>query len=177
MMKKLEQVLDKSLFGKGVAKSWQSLVDEIQSGECQILWSGDRPIRQISVLKIQILADEASDFPGASLYEAYQEFLDGRRRSRDLFGLSEKIKPGEDLDTAAVRALQEELGINSSQVAVQLDPEQKVEEKESPSYPGLVTRYVFHAALVVLKADVVLPRYEEIQPDKKTVFVWRNIKS
>lgn len=169
----LEKVLDLSLYGQGSAKSWQSLVQEVESGDCIILWEGDRLVREISVIKIEIIASLASDFPGATLFEDYQEFSDGRRRSRNFFGLSEKVKSGEDLDLAAVRAIKEELGVDGDQFSLQLDPCREVKVHESPSYPGLLTRYVFHAATAVLDAEAVMPQYEEVQPDKKTFFVWK----
>lgn len=171
--KKLEQVLDRSLYGQGDAKSWESLIEEIETGECHIVWSDNFPVREVSVLRIEVIASEDSQFPGAYLYKVYQEFSDGRRRKRKLSGLSEKIKPGEDLDKAAARAISEELGIDSSLAAIQIDPCQEVFEEESPSYPGLMSRYLFYIATAHLDASVVKEFYVEIQKDKQTLFRWR----
>ena len=156
------------MYGSGEAKYWDSLLKEIESGECQIEWEGDRPIRVIRVLKIDV-----SDPDGNSLYEAYQEFNDGRRRERGLWGISEKLQPGEDLQIAVVRAMAEELGIKTSQFSFMTDPCHEVEEKESPSYPGLLTRYITYSATAYLDYDAVRDTYVEVQEDKKTVFVWK----
>lgn len=155
-------------YGKGEAKSWESLIKEVESGECSIEWEDDKPIRVIRVLKIAVC-----DPDGNNLYEAYQEFNDGRRRERGLWGVSEKVKPDEDLLSAVPRAIQEELGIELSQFSFQIDPQIEIEDKESPSYPGLMTRYVKRSAVVYLDESAVKPEYVEIQLDKKTVFVWR----
>lgn len=67
--------------------------------------------------------------------------------------MSEKMKPGEDPESAAVRAIREELGsvIGSPEIEVgdivTIDPnsyEMRVEERSSGSYPGLPGCYVLH---------------------------------
>lgn len=72
-----------------------------------------------------------------------------RKRGRPL---SEKMKPNEDPESAAVRAVKEELGsvIGESEVCdvVTIDPnsyEMRVEERDSGSYPGLPCCYVLHS--------------------------------
>lgn len=173
-LEKLEKVLDKNLYGKGSAKSWQALVQEVESEECKILWEDNIPIRQVSVLRIEVIAArECSNYSGMRLHEAYQEFIDGRRRERNLPGLSEKIKPDESINEAVIRAVHEELDIDTSLVSIQLNPCQETEEKYSPSYPGLLTRYSFRDATAILSVETVRPQYVEVQEDKKTVFEWR----
>lgn len=173
MNKNTEELLTKSLnpflYGSGEAKSWQSLLNEIESGDCSIEWSNDGiPVRVVRVLAISVCDPDDN-----KLYEAYQEFADGRRRGRGLWGVSEKLKTEEDLQQATVRAIKEELGIDSSKFSFMVDPCHETEEKYSPSYPGLKTRYIRHFATVYLDFSAVKDEYIEIQPDKKTVFVWR----
>lgn len=171
VIEKLKASLPLDQYGQGSAKSWQSLLKEIESGECQIEWDGDRPIRVIRVLKIDV-----SDPDGNSLYEAYQEFNDGRRRERGLWGISEKVRPNEDLQIAVVRAMAEELGVWSNQFNFSIDPSHEVEEKDSPSYPGLRTRYIKYSASACLDESAVCPEYVEVQSDKLTIFIWRQRK-
>lgn len=58
------------------------------------------------------------------------------------------MKPGEDPESAAVRAVREELGsVVGSGDGVRIDPnsyEMRVEERNSDSYPGLPGCYVLH---------------------------------
>ena len=67
--------------------------------------------------------------------------------------LSEKMKPFEDLESAVVRAVREELGsiisgFSDNGLAVKIVPgsyKKKVEERNSVSYPGLPARYELHS--------------------------------
>ncbi|KAF8772096.1 hypothetical protein HU200_006089 [Digitaria exilis] len=70
---------------------------------------------------------------------------DGTVRRRGARPLSEKVRPGESPESAAVRAVREELG---AAARVRIDGARgapRVEERESVSYPGLPARYVLHA--------------------------------
>lgn len=166
----LLEFLDPDLYGVGQAKSWEALLEEIASGECQIDYSSGKPVRVIEVASIDVIAPD-----GSRLFEAYQEFSDGRRRERKLWGVSEKFKPGEKSDRSLIRrALKEELGIEGKDILAScFDSKYTVERKESPSYPGLVTEYRKFKAEVKISAEAVKPEYVEIQADKKTVFIWR----
>lgn len=85
--------------------------------------------------------------------ESHQELSDGNVRKRGR-PLSEKMKPNEHPESAAVRAIREELGsvIGSDPETevcdiVAIDPnsyEMRVEERDSGSYPGLPGCYVLH---------------------------------
>lgn len=175
-IERLEKMLDRSLYGAGKAKSWDSLVQEIIAGECRIVWEQGQPIRQVEFMSIQVNADRDSEFAGLQLVEAYQQFSDGRRRERGLRPVSEKFKPGEDRLTVTKRALQEELGFSAREVeeiAITLDSAIVRETKESPSYPGLTTQYICHRAIACLPFHLCKAEYVEVQPDKKTVFIWK----
>lgn len=90
------------------------------------------------------------------LLESHQELSDGSIRERDR-PLSEKLKSGEDIESAVKRAIKEELGsvifkgkddkdVNFDEI-VRIVPnsyERKVEERFSISYPGLPACYVLH---------------------------------
>lgn len=174
--KQLEQVLDRSLYGVGYAKPWNSLLREIEMGECSITWRDGKPIREVELICIQVQGNEASDFSNKRLFESYQEFRDGRRRERGLWGVSEKMLPGEVPTLAARRALQEELGFfdrDLEEIVLIVNPTNTQEEKESPSYPGLWSHFTRHQAIAYLPQHLCQERYVEIQADKTTVFVWR----
>lgn len=88
------------------------------------------------------------------MVESHQELSDGNVRKRGR-PLSEKMKPSEDPESAAMRAIKEELGsmvcgsdadLDVCEI-VRIDPnsyEMKVEERNSDSYPGLPGCYVLH---------------------------------
>jgi hypothetical protein len=161
----LAEVLDLDLFGRGEAKTFRELETEIASGESQILWENDRPVRVVQIVCIQVLSPHCE-----TLMEDRQEFADGRVRRRGLEGVSEKLHPGETPLNGVQRALAEELGILSSLTIEPLD--QTVEQKESPSYPGLQSRYHKYRFRVVLPPSLYQSLYIEEQISKKTFFAW-----
>jgi hypothetical protein len=174
--KRLEQVLDRSQYGVGDAKSWDTLLREIDRGECVITWSDGKPIREVELICIQVQGDARSQFSDRKLFEAYQEFRDGRRRERNLWGVSEKMLPGEVPALAARRALCEELGFCDREledIVFVFHPTIDQAEKESPSYPGLWSRFTRHRAIAYLPQHLCHEQYVEHQVDKTTVFVWR----
>lgn len=154
-------------YGQGQAKTVEHLLEEINSGEAQIVWESGKPIRQISIVCIEVASEDGE----RQLFEEKQVFSDGRVRQREIWGLSEKLKPNEDPHEGAIRAMKEELGIENC--SIQFDSTEK-EEKESPSYPGLVTRYLKTNFLArVWNEDFNPEGYVEEQADKSTYFVWR----
>lgn len=164
-MPKLADVLDLTQFGRGQAKTFQELEAEIAAGESEIFWEGDRPVRVVQIVSVQVLSPQ-----GETLMEDRQEFADGRVRRRGLEGVSEKLQPGETALNGARRALAEELGIQKAVAIESLD--QTVEEKESPSYPGLQSRYHKHRFRVMLPLSLYQAFYIEEQSSKKTFFAW-----
>ena len=164
-MPKLAEVLDLNQFGQGEAKTFQELEAEIAAGESEIFWEDDRPVRVVHIVCIQVLSPH-----GETLMEDRQEFADGRVRRRGLEGVSEKLHPGETPLNGVRRALAEELGIQGAVTIESL--EQTIEEKESPSYPSLLSRYHKHRFRVVLSLDLYQDFYIEEQASKKTFFQW-----
>jgi hypothetical protein len=128
--------IDTAPWGTGQAKRIQDLWNEIVAGESHL---APEPLRRVvQVVRVIIRKGEMI------LVEAEQEFVDGRRRNRRQ-PPADKMKPGEDIITAAKRCLVEEL--NAAEGDLQVLPQtHRVVEKliDSLSYPGLITAYTFH---------------------------------
>lgn len=111
------------------------------------------------------------------LVEDRQEFADGRVRRRGINGLAEKFLPDEKPEETAIRALKEELGLSDEAIALTSIHFDSVhsEEKESPSYPGLVTRYDFYDFLAYFPIKFWQHEFVEGSNDdvKRTYFTWR----
>ncbi|GAB2264999.1 hypothetical protein Dimus_000068 [Dionaea muscipula] len=132
---------------KNVHNLWLELAD----GETSLA-DTTPPVRNLEVLSIRVIGKN-----NRVLIESYQELSDRsiRKRGRPL---SEKLKTGEDIETAIKRAIREELGsilyqINGSakdgdfDKMVRIVPnsyEKRVEQRLSLSYPGLPACYVMH---------------------------------
>jgi hypothetical protein len=157
------------VYGKGNAKDFAALVQEIQIGDCQIVWENEQPIRLVDVVLVIVFSHK-----GERLIEAYQEFVDGRIRQRGMQELAEKRKPGESPEAAARRAIREELGIAGDGLQFEKITTEGQPEKatESFSYPGLKTCYSRIWFRVQLPELLYQKEYVEVQPDKKTVFRW-----
>ena len=129
--------VDVSQWGTSIFKTPDNLWDEYVRGE--VSFQTDPPLRIVRVAQIIINRNNQI------LLEVEQEFKNGRRRFRSQ-PPSEKIKPDEDLHDAAIRCLHEELGLDPGQISfVESSYEKRETILESPSYPGLLTRYTIHA--------------------------------
>ncbi|GMH08823.1 hypothetical protein Nepgr_010663 [Nepenthes gracilis] len=131
-------------------KNVNNLWLEIAEGETSLVDTSP-PVRNLEVLSIRIIGNN-----NKILVEWHQELSDGsiRKRGRPL---SEKLKFGEDIESAVKRAITEELGsiiykLNGTKDVdfgkiVRIVPnsyDRKVEERVSLSYPGLPGCYVLH---------------------------------
>ncbi|PQP93067.1 uncharacterized protein Pyn_20449 [Prunus yedoensis var. nudiflora] len=146
------RLLSDSLASWGVkpgTKNVHNLWLELSEGESSLADSTP-PVRTVHVVTVRIIDDKFR-----VLVEAHQELSDGSVRSRGR-PLSEKMKPGEDPESAANRAVMEELGSilngsvkDSGNIGIlKIVPgsyEKKVEERHSASYPGLPACYVLHS--------------------------------
>jgi NUDIX domain len=169
LMAKLDRVLPLDLYGKGAAKSVDSLLQEIESGECQLIWENEMPIR---VLRVSLITVRS---PLGCLWEERQEFHDGRVRFRNLQGVSEKCRPQESFEETAIRGLQEELGLDRAIVTPTLQEircETEFRARLSTSYPGLKSHYT--RGLFSLWLEQPEPNYVELGVEKNTYFVWKN---
>lgn len=129
-------------WGEGQTKTVQHLWQEWLNGE--FAFQNDPPMRLINVLQLQVQRD------GQQLVEAEQELTNGERRFRNQLP-SEKMKRGEDYLAAALRCCYEELGVEAQEVVLLPQTYYQWEETaESPSYPGLITHYIFHAVQAVI---------------------------
>ncbi|RYR34179.1 hypothetical protein Ahy_A10g048919 isoform A [Arachis hypogaea] len=138
-------------------KNVHNLWLELAEGETSLADSTP-PIRTVQVVTVRVAGKH-----GKFLVEAYQELSDGNVRKRGR-PLSEKMKPNEDPESAAVRAIREELGsviigggeagVIEVEDIVRIDPnsyEMRVEEKVSDSYPGLPGCYVLHTVCATVE--------------------------
>ncbi|KAI4338049.1 hypothetical protein L6164_016403 [Bauhinia variegata] len=129
-------------------KNVHNLWIELSEGETSLADSTP-PVRTVQVITVRVIGKD-----GKFLIESHQELSDGNVRKRGR-PLSEKMKPHEDPESAAIRGIREELGsvvigsegdFEMSDI-VSIDPnsyEMKVEERNSDSYPGLPGCYVMH---------------------------------
>jgi len=167
--------IDTASWGTGETKTVEHLFQEIEDGET-VLVEGEAGelLRQVVVggADVYYTSPDGKTF---RLKEEKQVFKDGRERRRDLGrAVSEKMKPGENPPEAMVRGMQEELGIEGD---VRLEASETDEEtKDSPSYPGLRSKYVTHKFRAELTDDQYKPEgYIEQQEDKSTYFVWEEV--
>ena len=147
--------IDLAVWGHGDHKSVEHLWEEIVRGETQI--QTDPPLRLVDVVQVIVRRG------GQALIETGQDLTGGRRRRRNR-PPSEKMQPGESYLEAALRCLREELGVKRSDVDLLHDTyRRKRTEGPSPSYPGLRTRYTFHAVEARVKG---LPDGDFSTPEK-----------
>nr|KYP38614.1 hypothetical protein KK1_040139 [Cajanus cajan] len=130
-------------------KNVHNLWLELSQGETSLADSTP-PVRTVHVVLVRIKGKDAK-----FLVESHQELSDGNVRKRGR-PLSEKMKPNEDPESAAVRGILEELGsvvaaanafYSRVEDIVTIHPnsyQMRVEERDSASYPGLPGCYVLH---------------------------------
>ncbi len=136
--------IDVSKWDEVGAKSLSNLWDEYRHGE--VTFQDDPPLRIVQVVQVIIRRGNRI------LLEVEQEFNNHHRRSRKQ-PPSEKLKAGETYVEAARRCLEEELGLRANEMAF-IGPggyKQIQVIVESPSYPGLTTRYTFHTVEAIVK--------------------------
>jgi hypothetical protein len=126
-----------SQWGSGGTKSLAHLWDEYVNGE--VRFEDEPPLRVVQVVQVIIRRGDRI------LLEVEQEYSDGRRRTRNR-PPSEKLKAGESHMEAAQRCLEEELGLGVSEMTfIDAAGNQEVQVTiESPSFPGLTTRYTLY---------------------------------
>jgi hypothetical protein len=129
------QGIPRDAWGRGEAKTLADLWAEYESGETA--FEDDPPARRVAVVQLRLRR------AGKVLVELAQEFEDGRRRERHRLP-SEKIKTGEDPFAAARRCLREELDLEPDAAGELAIGEPSEMVADSPSYPGLRTRYILY---------------------------------
>ncbi|GLU21340.1 hypothetical protein SLE2022_374850 [Rubroshorea leprosula] len=127
-------------------KNVHNLWLELSEGET-CLADSSPPLRTVNVVTVRIIGKD-----NRFLVESRQELSDGSIRDR-FRPLSEKMKPDENPEEAAIRAVKEELGsiinlgLGDGEV-IKIVPgsyQKKMEERNSVSYPGLPACYVLHS--------------------------------
>ena len=173
-LKSLEQKLTKygidvSKFGKGEAKTIGHLLGEVESGESELIERNGELVRCLRVLNINVFADIQG--MRHRLVESRQDFSDGRTRERKLSAsISEKLHKDEGSEDSIGRALEEEIGVKNFKI---ISPTQEtVETVDSPSFPNLSSEYSIQTVDVLLDPSEYKDRYQEVQKDKTTYFVW-----
>lgn len=135
--------VDADQWESGRHKSIDNLWAEIEAGESWIE-QGNPPVRLLEVVHLIIRRN------GRRLVEARQEFASGSSRERG-GPPSEKLHPGESYLQAARRCLVEELGVDPGTATFHHSSyRQRIDQRDSPSYPGLPSRYSRHFIEVVV---------------------------
>jgi hypothetical protein len=152
-------------WGTGDAKTIEHLLCEIDNLECSI----NGVVRRIQTVALDIFCKKMR------LREDRQVFVDGRVRRRNFaFGsVGEKMRLGEDLRTAIMRALDEELGFINP-FGIKIVPSKNILMVDlSRSYPGLVT-FNYQARMKIYISPKLFDEkgFIEVQSDKTTYFVW-----
>jgi NUDIX domain len=165
-------------WGIGKAKTFNHLMQEITSGEAELVETKQGLTRRARGAIVGVYFNDN----GTQLFlrEDRQEFIDGRVRSRDLdTSVGEKLAPGEEPRAGALRALTEELGFSSEEVSrLTLVPEDTRIKGPVPSdsYPGLQTLYIMHPFSVTIPSALYRPEgYIERQEDKTSYFLWKAV--
>lgn len=165
------------LWGQGGAKS---LMKEVEQGETELVVIDGKLTRQISVVNLDVYYySPICNCCVWKLKENKQVFKDGRTRVREReSSIAEKMKPGEDLDAAAQRALKEEIGISGEGLEFKRQEDMdETEDKESPSYPGLSTVYKLYWYSIVLPKKYYKPEgYETDDGEVHLYFSWVKIR-
>lgn len=130
-----EQGVNLDQWGIGGAKTTANLWKEIQTGDSRLQ---HRPLRRLVEAAMIIVQRDKK-----LLIEVAQTLQGGRTRTR-YWPPSEKLQRGETARQAALRCLIEELDLTPTQFTLsENEPLIGIEERESASYPGLITIYRF----------------------------------
>ena len=134
--------IDISAWGTGNSKTLTDLWHELIRGE--IILHEYPPLRVVNVVQVIIRRNDCI------LVETEQILRNGRKRQRNQ-PPAEKFKPGETYHEAALRCLQEELGIDHRLIDLQIETHRQIKNYcHSFSYPGLPSLYTVH----IVEADV-----------------------
>lgn len=125
--------IDISIWGTGNSKTLTDLWNELLAGE--IILHEYPPLRIVNVVQVIIRQN------GRILVETEQVLRNGRKRHRNQ-PPAEKFKPGETYREAAIRCLEEEIGINKQFITIYPSTHRQIKSySHSYSYPGLPSLY------------------------------------
>lgn len=142
------------------------LFKEITANESQILTNGNMIWRQLKVARIEITADidrQTYRLQEFQKYDADNKLI--RRQTKCSIG--EKMTSKENLSTAVIRAIKEELSLDITLDDIYIPERQPITlDNTSESFPGMPTRYYFYDTKIELSGDQIRPEYVEYQPEK-----------
>lgn len=162
------------LWGKGKAKTLNHLVGEISREAINIFFDEkkERWVREVGSVEIHVFYESPEGIT-CFLREDRQVFKDGRERKRDFPWIGEKMEKGENSLSASIRGVWEEIGLVPPFASGPSFTGNKKVERESNSYPGLISRHSVSCFEVHLTPEQFEPEgYVEKQEDKTTYFVW-----
>ena len=140
--------IETSGYGQGKAKTLGHLLKEIQNGESSLQSMNSQLSRVTNVVSIRLL------FSGHVLVQRSQKLEDGRVRSKGSL-VAEKMLPDESREAAVRRGLQEELGLEAQNFTIESRTWlTSVLTQESPSFPGLASKYYVSQVDVTIHVQV-----------------------
>jgi hypothetical protein len=159
------------------SKTPEHLLKEIQAGDTRLRVNPQGDLeRHTQTLLLTIYSPDNTK----RLVEDRQEYKDGIVRKRGTQWISEKHKPGEDIDKLVARAIREELfnneDVDITGVEVRPFP---VPSQEGPksAYDGLNTVNILTSKLARLPQELYREEgYVEYQNDKTNYFVWEDVR-
>ena len=132
--------IDTKDWGNGTNKSIKDLWNELKSGESKLQTVS--PFRIVKLVNIKIKNN------GKLLFEIEQKLRNNKIRYRNSLP-SEKIKTHEDSVKAALRGLDEELGISREDIdSIHPIPGVRYSTRKSLSYPNLLSKYIIYCVEV-----------------------------
>lgn len=168
--------IDTALYTGRDTKTVADLAREIEAGESVVTLSHQGDVERIvHVVGIDVLYHHP-DGRILILEETQQIKSTGEVLVRQLdTSIGEKRAATEDPTVAALRGLQEELGISEPE-SLYFAGYHEV-QRASTSYPGVISSQRMHTyAAVIGNADYNPEGYEEHQSDKTTYFAWRTLQ-
>lgn len=164
----IAQGIDLTLWSPAIGnKSVTDLQAEIDAGETLLRSIDGKLVRTVKVVRITVRVEIGSR--SFLVVEDKQIFFTGAVRERGMKFVAEKIKHDELPTTTARRALAEEIGLNFVGELVEIGEE--LQEKSSPSYPGLSSQYrTYNYQIVLSIAELKQIRFAEIQTEKMSLF-------
>lgn len=146
--------------------SLRALQQELEDGECTLVWDGNTPKRHVKVAFVTIHHPTSP----LILVETHQLVKEtGEIRRRGLRGVSEKFKPNETPAEAAKRGIKEELGIDIEHL---IKAGYRTETKYSGSYPQLLSEYQIWEFETILRKDQIQETFTADEGDKFVFFTW-----
>lgn len=155
----------------GWIKDANSLFTEIKEEECYLVDKNGVLMRHVDV--VRVFCNSKSDT--LKLVEEKQVYhKTGKIMNRLHEYVSEKIKFGENPMEAAIRGLQEELGLNTEKLIItKRNNPKKLDSQLSKTYTSLLCVYNYHDFDVSIPDDQYKEEYIENQEDKSTFFIWK----